>query len=136
MGNYFTKNNKFLRNQMKDEYYKKKHNMSTIGNYKPYQCFIGEELKISNTILGLNSLCDCNIHLSIGNTPTRLILSYVDIIEVNNYRKGQTFHIYKIEYKKISNVEEITQYDIYNAIQDYIYKNKHYPKNDNIIVAT
>ena len=42
----------------------------------------------------------------------------------------------KIEYKKLSKIEEITQYDIYNAIQDYIYKNKQIPKNDNIIIAT
>ena len=136
MGNCFTKNNKFLKEQMKYEYYNRKVNMSAIGNYKPYQTFIGEELKITKTILGLNSLCECDIHISIGNNPTRLILSYVDIIEFNNYKKGHTFHIYKIEYKKISNAEEITQYDIYNAIQDYIYKNKQNPKNDNIIIAT
>lgn len=136
MGNCFNKSNKFLKKQMKDEYYNKKVNMNTIGNYKPYQVFIGEEIKINETILGLNSLCNCNIHISIGNNPTRLILSYVNIIENNIYKKGQTFHIYKIEYKKISKIEEITQYDIYNAIQDYIYKNKQIPKNDNIIIAT
>lgn len=136
MGNCFTKNNKFLKEQMKDEFYNRKVNMSSIGNYRPYQVFIGEDNKITETILGMNSLCNCNIHISIGTNPTRLILSYVDITENNIYKKGQTFHIYKIEYKKISRIEEITQYDIYNAIQDYIYKNKQIPKNDNIIIAT
>lgn len=136
MGNCFIKKNKFLKEQMKDEYYNRKVNMSTIGNYKPFQVFIGDEIKINETILGLNSLCNCDIHISIGTNPTRLILSYVDIAENNIYKKGQTFHIYKIEYKKISRIEEITQYDIYNAIQDYIYKNKQIPKNDNLIIAT
>jgi len=136
MGNCFIKSNKFLKNQMKDEFYNRKVNMNTIGNYKPHQVFIGEEIKINQTILGLNSLCNCDIHISIGTNPTRLILSYVDITENNIYKKGQTFHIYKIEYKKISRIEEITQYDIYNAIQDYIYKNKQIPKNDNLIIAT
>jgi len=136
MGNCFTTSNKFLKKQMKDEYYNKRLNMSSIGNYKPHQVFIGDEIKLMNSISGLNSLCGCNIHLSIANNPTRLILSYVDFFGTDNYKKGQTFHIYKIEYKKISNIEEITQYDIYNAIQDYIYKNKQIPKNDNIIIAT
>ena len=135
MGICFGKTNKFVKKQMKDEYYNKKINMNILGNYKPYQVFIGDEIKIDKTILGLNSLCDCDIHISLGNSPTRLIISYVDNMEIIR-NKGQTFHIYKIEYKKISNIEEITQYDIYNAIQDYIYKNKQIPKNDNIIIAT
>ena len=130
MGNCFGKSNKFLNKQMKDEYYKRKVNMSIIGNYKPYEVFFGDE-KLT-PISGLNTMCNCNIHLSIGNNPTRLILSYV---EINNYKKGQTFHIYKIEYKKILNIEEITQYDIYNAIQDYIHVNKQIPNNENIITA-
>ena len=134
MGNCFQKSNKFQIKQMKDEYYNKKVNMSVIGNYKPYQVFIGDEIKISKTILGLNSNCDCNIHISIANSPTRLIISYVDG-NIENYKKGQTFHIYKITYKELINIEEITQYDIYNAIQDYIYLNKQFPKNDNTIVA-
>ena len=74
MGNCFTKNNKFLKEQMKDEYYNRKFNMSSIGNYRPYQVFIGDELKISETILGMNSLCNTNIHISVGNNPLRLIL--------------------------------------------------------------
>jgi hypothetical protein len=108
--------------------------MSILGNYKPYQVFIGDEIKIDKTIMGLNSLCECHIHISLGNSPTRLIISYVDNMEIK-YNKGQTFHIYKIDYKEISNIEEITQYDIYNAIQDYVFINKHYPKNENIVVA-
>lgn len=135
MGNCLIKSNKFLKKQMKDEYYKRKVNMNIIGNFKPYQVFIGEEIKISKTILGLNSLCECDIHISIANNPTRIIISYVDI-ELENYKKGQTFHIYKVEYKELTKNEEITQYDIYNAIQDYIYKNKQFPKNENIILAT
>ena len=134
MGNCFQTSNKFIKTQSKDEYYNKKVNMSVIGNYKPYQVFIGDEIKISKTILGLNSNCDCNIHISIANSPTRLIISYVDG-NIENYKKGQTFHIYKITYKELINIEEITQYDIYNAIQDYIYLNKQFPKNDNTIVA-
>jgi len=134
MGNCFQTSNKFIKTQSKDEYYNKKVNMSVIGNYKPYQVFIGEDIKISKTILGLNSNCDCNIHISIANSPTRLIISYVDG-NVENYKKGQTFHIYKITYKELINIEEITQYDIYNAIQDYIFINKQYPMNNNTIVA-
>lgn len=121
MGNCFLKKrNSFVKRQLKEEYNYKKVNIYDIGNYKPYQVFIGEDNIINNTILGLNSLCDCNIHISIGNNPNRIILSYVDII---NNKKAETFHIYKVEYKKIATVEDITQYDIYNSIQDYIYKN-------------
>ena len=134
MGICFGKTNKFVKKQMKDEYYNKKINMNILGNYKPYQVFIGDEIKIDKTILGLNSLCDCDIHISLGNSPTRLIISYVDNMEIIR-NKGQTFHIYKINYKEISKIEEITQYDIYNAIQDYVYINKQYPKNENIVVA-
>jgi hypothetical protein len=134
MGNCFQTSNKFIKTQSKDEYYNKKVNMSVIGNYKPYQVFIGDEIKISKTILGLNSNCDCNIHISIANSPTRLIISYVDG-NIENYKKGQTFHIYKITYKELINIEEITQYDIYNAIQDYIFINKQFPMNNNTIVA-
>ena len=134
MGNCFQTSNKLIKTQSKDEYYNKKVNMSVIGNYKPYQVFIGDEIKISKTILGLNSNCDCNIHISIANSPTRLIISYVDG-NIENYKKGQTFHIYKITYKELINIEEITQYDIYNAIQDYIFINKQFPMNNNTIVA-
>ena len=134
MGNCFQTSNKFIKTQSKDEYYNKKVNMSVIGNYKPYQVFIGEDIRITKTILGLNSNCDCNIHISIANSPTRLIISYVDS-NVENYKKGQTFHIYKITYKELINIEEITQYDIYNAIQDYIFINKQFPMNNNTIVA-
>jgi hypothetical protein len=134
MGNCFQTSNKFIKTQLKDEYYNKKVNMSVIGNYKPYQVFIGEDIRITKTILGLNSNCDCNIHISIANSPTRLIISYVDG-NIENYKKGQTFHIYKISYKELNNIEEITQYDIYNAIQDYIFINKQFPMNNNTIVA-
>ncbi len=112
IGNCWFKNrNIFVKNQLKYEYYNKKVNIYNIGNYKPYQVFIGDDNNINKTILGLNSLCDCNIHISIGNNPTRLILSYVDI-DINTYKKGQTFHIYKIDYKQINDINDITQYDI------------------------
>ena len=74
----FGKSNKFVRNQMKDEYNNRKVNMSIIGNYKPHQVFIGDEIRIEQ-ITSLNSLCDCDIHISIANNPMRLIISYVDI---------------------------------------------------------
>lgn len=134
MGNCFGNSNKFLKKQMKEEYYNKKVNMSIIGNYKPHQVFIGEEIVIT-PITSLNSLCNCNIHISIGSNPTRLIISYVNF-EMDKYKKCQTFHIYKIDYKKINVIDDLTQYDIYNAIQDYIYHNKQFPKNENILVAT
>lgn len=131
MGNCFGKSNKFVKKQMKDEYYKKKVNMSILGDYKPKPVFIGEDMK---QISSLNSMCDEKIHLEIGNNPTRLVISYVE--ECEGFKKGQTFHIYKITYKDLTKTDEITQFDIYNAIQDYIYINKHYPKKDDSIVAT
>jgi len=131
MGNkcFSKKSNIFVKKQLKDEYYYKKVNIYDIGNYKPYKVFIGEDNIINNTILGLNSLCDCDIHISIGNNPNRIILSYVDITK---NKKGETSHIYKIEYKKITSIDDITQYDIYNSIQDYIYKNNQIPKNESL----
>lgn len=129
----FGKSNKFLRNQLKDEYNNRKVNMSIIGNYKPHRVFIGDEIRIEQ-ITSLNSLCECDIHISIANNPMRLIISYVDI-DMEKYKRGFTFHIYKIEYKELNDIRDITQYDIYNAIQDYIYKNKQYPKNENLFVA-
>ena len=132
MGNCFGKSNKFINKQMKDEYNKKKVNMSILGNYKPKPVFIGEDME---QITSLNSMCDEIIHLEIGNNPTRLVLSYVDE-EFDKFKKGQTFHIYKISHKDLTNKDEITQYDIYNAIQDYIYINKENPKKNISIVAT
>lgn len=133
MGNCFIKKrNSYVKKQLKDEYYYKKVNIYDIGNYKPYQVFIGEDNIINNTILGLNSLCDCNIHISIGNNPNRIILSYVDTV---NNKKAETFHIYKVEYKKITTIDDITQYDIYNSIQDYIYINNQIPKNEPLSIV-
>lgn len=129
--------NKFFLDQIKNEYKQKKKHISILGNFKPYQVFYSNENILNNySINGLNSMCECDIHISIGNNPTRLILSYIDTNENNNYIKGQTFHIYKIEYKEILMYNDINQYDIYNAIQDYIYINKQYPKNDKYTIAT
>ena len=83
-------------------------------------------------------MCNCDIHISLGSNPTRIIISYVDIntkMNITEYVKGQTFHIYKIMYKEINSIDNINQYDIYNAIQDYIYINGQIPKNDNYSVA-
>ena len=132
MGNCFSSKNKFEITQKRDEYKNRKVNMTVLGKYKPHQVFIGDETKLT-PISGLNSMCECNIHISIGTNPIRIILSYVDY--KNTYLKGQTFHIYKIDYKEVINIEDINQYDIYNAIQDYIYINKQEPKNDNYSVA-
>ena len=105
MGNCLLSNEKksiFIFNQLKNEYKRKKIHISQIGDFKPYQVFIGDTNNLNNSIInGLNSMCDCDIHVSIGNNPTRLILSYIDINNNGNYIKGQTFHIYKIEYKEI-----------------------------------
>jgi len=138
MGCLYSKN-KFIDYQIKDEYKKRKVHISKIGNYKPHQVFYGNETVLNNSYInGVNSMCECDIHISIGNNPTRIILSYVDINSKTNiieFIKGQTFHIYKITYKEINSIEDINQYDIYNSIQDYIYINKQIPKNDSYTVA-
>lgn len=123
---------------MNDEYKKRRVHISTLGNFQPKQVFYGEETNLNNfNINGLNSMCECDIHISIGNNPTRIILSYVDtkknIGENYNYIKEQTFHIYKIGYKELKSIDDINQYDIYNAIQDYVYINNQMPKNDNYV---
>jgi len=138
MGCLYSKN-KFIENQIRDEYKKRKTHISTIGNYKPYQVFYGNENNLNDSYInGLNSMCNCDIHISLGSNPTRIIISYVDIntkMNITEYVKGQTFHIYKIMYKEINSIDNINQYDIYNAIQDYIYINGEIPKNDNYSVA-
>ena len=128
----------FSNNQLKDEYKKKKKNLSLIGNYKPKSVYYGYSNEINSTdvINGLNSLCMTEIHVAISNNPTRLILSYVNINRDGKVIKGDTFHIFNITYKPIKEVSEITQYDIYNAIQDYIFIYKTEPLNDIIIVST
>lgn len=122
--------NKFLLSQMKDEYNEIKLHISKLGCFTPHQVYYDDMLIIN----GLNSMCDLDIHISIGTNPTRIILSYVN----NNnstITKGQTFHIYKIIYKEIKTMSDINQYDIYNAIQDYIYTHKQFPINDSYIIA-
>lgn len=122
--------NKFLLSQMKDEYNEIKLHISKLGCFTPHQVYYDDMLIIN----GLNSMCDLDIHISIGTNPTRIILSYVN----NNnstITKGQTFHIYKIVYKEIKTISDINQYDIYNAIQDYIYTHKQFPINDSYIIA-
>lgn len=126
--------NKFLLSQMKDEYNEVKLHISKLGSFAPHQVYYDDMLIIN----GLNSMCDLDIHISIGTNPTRIILSYVNDNKDNSnpkITKGQTFHIYKIVYKEVKIITDINQYDIYNAIQDYIYTHKQFPINDSYIIA-
>ena len=130
---------KFKKEQLKLEYKNKKISINKIGSYKPHSCYYSNSLLFndSNIIKGLNSMCNHNIHISIAENPLRLILSYLNYSNKDNSLiKGDTFHIYIIQYKLIKTIEEITQYDIYNAIQDYIFIHKEEPNNNNLMVAT
>ena len=129
-----------IKKQKKEEYNNIKTHISMIGNYKPMPVYHGNKntFDSNDIILGLNSLCNNEIHISIGFNPNRLILSHIAIEENVKY-KDECFHIMKFENKKINNIHDITQYDIYNAIQEYIYINKKEPKyniKDHIIIAT
>lgn len=103
---------KFTITQHKDEYKKKKQNMAFIGNNKPKSVYYGylNELKNSDIILGLNSLCLCDI--AISNSPPRLILSYINF-DNQKLLKSDTFHIFNINYKVINDIN-----DIYKTIPD------------------
>jgi hypothetical protein len=123
--------------QLKFEYKKVKKNMSIIGNHKPKNVYYGysNEISPNDIIQGLNSLCQTEIHIAISKNPTRLVLSYVNITKESKIIKGDTFHIFNITYKDVNEIIDITQYDIYNAIQDYIYIYKIEPSNNNIMVS-
>jgi hypothetical protein len=129
---------KFINKQHKDEYNKNKKNMAFIGINKPKSVYQGysNELKNTDIILGLNSLCLCDIHIAITLKPSRLILSYINIDSFGKTKRGDTFHIYNINYKTIETINDITQYDIYNAIQDYIYIYKNIPNNCDCVIAS
>ena len=126
---------KFINKQHKDEYNKNKKNMAFIGINKPKSVYQGysNELKNTDIILGLNSLCLCDIHIAISNSPPRIILSYINSKNEKLF-KGDTFHIFNITYKIINDINDITQYDIYNAIQDYIYLYNTIPDNTNNLI--
>ena len=129
-----------IKKQKKDEFTNLKTHISIIGNYKPMPVYQGnkELFNYSDIILGLNSLCQNEIHISIGFNPNRLILSHITTNNDIKY-KDECFHIMKITCKKIENINDITQYDIYNAIQEYIYINKKEPKyiiKETLIIAT
>jgi hypothetical protein len=126
---------KFINKQHKDEYNKNKKNMAFIGINAPKSVYQGysNELKNTDIILGLNSLCLCDIHIAISNSPPRVILSYINN-KNDKLLKGDTFHIFNITYKTINDINDITQYDIYNAIQDYIYLYKTIPDNTNNLI--
>lgn len=141
MCNCFTKKSLmylFIKKQRLDEYKKRKENMSYIGINIPKSVYKGysNDIQESDIIPGLNSLCLCEIHIAVSNSPSRIILSFIDIKDGNKLIKGDTFHIYNISYKQLNNISDINQYDIYNAIQDYIYIYKKIPSNDKIIVST
>ena len=123
---------------MKEEYKKNKMNMSYIGNNPPKNVYQGYTLDIENNniISGLNSMCLCDIHIAITHKPSLLILSYINIDRTGKSKKGDTFHIYNINYKTIETINDINQYDIYNAIQDYIFIYKNIPNNDSLIIAS
>jgi len=133
MGCFYSKDNKilllrFIKKQKKEEYQNKRKNIYDIGNHKPYSVYYtsgNNNIKLD----GLCSLCENNIHISIGNNPNRLILSLLNKDENENIIKDSAFHIFKFTYEKIENIEQITQYHIYTAIQDYLINDK------NIIVA-
>ena len=129
---------KFINKQKKDEYKKIKMNMSYIGNNPPKNVYQGYTLDIDykDIISGLNSLCLCDIHIAITLKPSRLILSYINIDSNGKTKKGDTFHIYNINYKNINSISDITQYDIYNSIQDYIYIYKNIPNNNDCVLAS
>jgi hypothetical protein len=131
----FNSSMKFINKQHKDEYNKNKKNMAFIGINKPKSVYQGysNELKNTDIILGLNSLCLCDIHIAISNSPSRLILSYINN-KNDKLLKGDTFHIFNITYKTINDINDITQYDIYNAIQDYIYLYNTIPNNTNNLI--
>jgi hypothetical protein len=128
----------FTSKQARDEYKKLKMNMSFLGNNKPKSVYYGysNDIDDSYIIHGLNSLCYCEIHISITTNPLRLVLSYINTELTGKLTKGDTFHIYNITYKNINNITEITQFDIYNAIQDYYHIYKSIPSNEKMIIAT
>ena len=128
----------FINKQRKDEYNNIKMNMAYIGNNTPKNVYQGYTLEINDTdiISGLNSMCLCDIHIAITLKPSRLILSYINIDGMRKTKRGDTFHIYNINYKNINTINDITQYDIYNAIQDYIFIYKIIPNNDECIIAS
>ena len=131
----FNSSMKFINKQHKDEYNKNKKNMAFIGINTPKSVYQGysNELKNTDIILGLNSLCLCDIHIAISNSPPRIILSYINNKNEKLF-KGDTFHIFNITYKIINDINDINQYDIYNAIQDYIYLYKTIPDNTNNLI--
>jgi hypothetical protein len=130
-----------INKQKKEEYKNIKTHISIIGNHKPMSVYHGNKniFNSDDIILGLNSLCQNEIHISIGFNPNRLILSHIAINNENIKYKDECFHIMKFENKNINNIYDITQYDIYNAIQEYIFINKKEPKyniKEQIIIAT
>jgi hypothetical protein len=75
-------------------------------------------------IPGLCSLYEAPIHISIGHMPNRLILSSVLQCGADNkFKKGECFYIRKIEMEEIQDTSQITQYHIYDAIQNYYVDN-------------
>lgn len=121
---------KFTNKQKYEEYKNKRKNMYDIGNFKPKSVYYSD-IENDNKLIkidGLCSLCDSEIHISIGKSPNRLILSNIISEESStNIKKDVSFHIYKFQYENIENINDITQYHIYTAVQDYLMNNKSVP---------
>ena len=116
---------KFINRQKYEEYKNKRKNMYDIGNYKPHSVYYNHTENELVKIDGLCSLCESDIHISIGKSPNRIILSYIITEELTkNIKKDVSFHIYKFLYETIEDINDITQYHIYTAIQDYLLNNK------------
>jgi len=122
----------FLKKQKKEEYNNIKVNMYILGNYEPMAVYHGNKEYYTNEdiLKGLNAMCINEIHISIGNNPNRLILSHIRTQDNKKY-KDECFHIMQFIIKEVTTISQITQYDIYCAIQEYILINKKEPKYEN-----
>ena len=122
----------FLKKQKKEEYKNIKVNMYTLGNYEPIPVYYGNKEYYTNEdiLKGLNAMCINEIHISIGNNPNRLILSHIRTQDNKKY-KDECFYIMQFIIKEVTTISQITQYDIYCAIQEYILINKKEPKYEN-----
>lgn len=124
------KKNNIFNKQLNKENKKVFKHIKDIGSFNPNEVYYGNDTNLKNNILhGLCSLCENPIHISVGFNPSRLILSHCSKKD-NEIIKEDCFYIMNlIEQEKIDNVNKITQYHIYSAIQSYIYEKNEYPKH-------
>lgn len=119
---------RYFKRQLCTESKQKIKHMFHIGNFTPHAVYSGtnHDLNSKDAIAGLCSLCENPIHISIGFNPTRLILSHC--IEIAGaVKKENSFFITNL-HLDVTDVSQITQYDIYTAIQLYIKEHKEFPK--------